>query len=143
LAGINNQEYTLELKARKIFKYASLTVLGLCLVHLVARVVAGFTTLNYVYSPSESESSIFWKGFWQFYYTNDRFTPAMNTIEPVDVIAPHLGVVLTLALVIGVVFAIRYLGRATSEQISKISIAISITAISISGMTAFMRAMMT
>ena len=132
----------MKLNARKIFKYASLTVLGLCLVHLAARVVAGFTTLNNVYSPSETESSIFWMGFGHFNYTNDRYTPAMNAIQPMDVIAPHLGVAITLALVIGVILAIKYIVRATSDQISKISIAISITAISISGMTMFMRAMM-
>jgi len=134
-------EYTLKLNARKILKFTSLTVLGLGLVHLTARVVAGLTTLYNVHSPSETESSIFWMGFWQFDYTNERFSPAMNAIEPMDVITPHLIVLSVILVAVLVVFGIKFLIKATADQVSGISIAVSASAVTISVMSLLMRAM--
>ena len=129
----------MKLNVRAILRYTPLTILGLCLVHLAARIVAGFATLYNVYSPSETASSIFWMGFWEFSYTNDRYTPEMNAIQPMDVIAPHLGIAITLAFAIGVVVAVKYYGRATAERKEKIGLAISITALLVSFIALYAR----
>ena len=107
----------------KSLKYAVLVGVGLFLVHIVARVVAGFILLDNVYSPSETEASLFWMGFWEFQYSNEDYPEDWKILRPMSVIGPHLIVAGTIASVVAIVFATKWYVK-TSQANKNIALSV-------------------
>lgn len=122
----------MKLHKGKIIKPALITAISLILIHIAARITAGIAVLDNVYSPSETEASLFWMGFWQFRYTSDRYIEEWNMLEPMDVIAPHVFIVVTVAIIALIIGAIRYFMKTNPANRSAITLGISIFALGFS-----------
>lgn len=122
----------MKLHKGKVAKYVSVTAVILALVHVAARTLAGSTVVSNVHSPSETDTSLFWMGFWQFRYTSDRFPEEWNVLQPMEVIGPHVSIIVAVGIILAIIGSIRYFVKANPNTRSTITLCVSVAALVVS-----------